>query len=233
MMLHSASVLQTPCRRALMLHASLLGGPRARTAHGCGWRRCLSRSAPGEAPRERLASLVAQARGSRALQELLAQRDEEPEEPADLVPVGACGAQCTCRHMWTARLGWPAGWHVYTCRSAAALGTWPAAGPPPMPTACARGSRPAPALSHRPAAATKIEWESPLRILQYPDPRLRAPNARVGGGYARMPGRTGSAHRRAESGGGGQAALKPVYARCRLGGAVHGSGAACACGAAC
>lgn len=30
------------------------------------------------------------------------------------------------------------------------------------------------------AAVTKLEWESPLRILQYPDPRLRAPNARVG-----------------------------------------------------
>ena len=29
-------------------------------------------------------------------------------------------------------------------------------------------------------AATKLEWQSPLRIIKYPDPQLRAVNARVG-----------------------------------------------------
>ena len=27
---------------------------------------------------------------------------------------------------------------------------------------------------------TKLEWPSPLRVLPYPDPRLRTPNAKVG-----------------------------------------------------
>lgn len=26
---------------------------------------------------------------------------------------------------------------------------------------------------------TKLEWQSPLAVLRYPDPRLRAPNARI------------------------------------------------------
>jgi peptide deformylase len=25
----------------------------------------------------------------------------------------------------------------------------------------------------------KLEWQAPLRVLLYPDPRLRAPNARI------------------------------------------------------
>lgn len=29
-------------------------------------------------------------------------------------------------------------------------------------------------------AVTKLEWTSPLTIVKYPDPRLRAPNAKVG-----------------------------------------------------
>lgn len=29
-------------------------------------------------------------------------------------------------------------------------------------------------------AVTKLEWQSPLSILKYPDPRLRAVNAKVG-----------------------------------------------------
>ncbi|EFN57416.1 hypothetical protein CHLNCDRAFT_17300, partial [Chlorella variabilis] len=29
-------------------------------------------------------------------------------------------------------------------------------------------------------AVTKLEWQSPLAVLRYPDPRLRAPNARIG-----------------------------------------------------
>ena len=29
-------------------------------------------------------------------------------------------------------------------------------------------------------AATKIEWESPLKVLRYPNPRLRATNLRIG-----------------------------------------------------
>ncbi|PNH07846.1 Peptide deformylase 1B, chloroplastic [Tetrabaena socialis] len=31
-----------------------------------------------------------------------------------------------------------------------------------------------------PAAVTKLEWSSPLQIVKYPDPRLRAVNARIG-----------------------------------------------------
>ena len=27
---------------------------------------------------------------------------------------------------------------------------------------------------------TKLEWQSPLAVLQYPDPRLRVANARIG-----------------------------------------------------
>jgi len=27
---------------------------------------------------------------------------------------------------------------------------------------------------------SKLEWQSPLTVLQYPDPRLRAQNARIG-----------------------------------------------------
>ena len=30
------------------------------------------------------------------------------------------------------------------------------------------------------AAVTKLEWQSPLTILKYPDPRLRAVNAKIG-----------------------------------------------------
>lgn len=40
--------------------------------------------------------------------------------------------------------------------------------PPPTPT------------SLPPPAVTKLEWQSPLEVLRYPDPRLRAPNARIG-----------------------------------------------------
>ena len=29
-------------------------------------------------------------------------------------------------------------------------------------------------------AVTKLEWVSPLEIIKYPDPRLRAVNARIG-----------------------------------------------------
>ncbi len=29
------------------------------------------------------------------------------------------------------------------------------------------------------SAVTKLEWQSPLQIIKYPDPRLRAPNARI------------------------------------------------------
>ncbi len=39
----------------------------------------------------------------------------------------------------------------------------------------------APALKHvRAPAVTDLAWESPLQIIRYPDPRLRAPNARIG-----------------------------------------------------
>jgi hypothetical protein len=31
-----------------------------------------------------------------------------------------------------------------------------------------------------PHAVDKIEWQQPLQVLKYPDPRLRAVNARVG-----------------------------------------------------
>ncbi|GAB4813678.1 hypothetical protein N2152v2_000724 [Parachlorella kessleri] len=83
------------------------------SSSGNRWSRCFSRSPPRPSPREllrdRFETLVASAKSSRALQELLEEREE------DNTPV-----------------------------------------------------------------ATKIEWESPLRILQYPDPRLRAVNAKVG-----------------------------------------------------
>jgi peptide deformylase len=26
----------------------------------------------------------------------------------------------------------------------------------------------------------KLEWQAPLQVIKYPDPRLRAPNARIG-----------------------------------------------------
>jgi peptide deformylase len=29
-------------------------------------------------------------------------------------------------------------------------------------------------------AVTKLEWKSPLEIVKYPDPRLRAVNAKIG-----------------------------------------------------
>ena len=31
----------------------------------------------------------------------------------------------------------------------------------------------------RPATVTKLEWTSPLQIIKYPDPRLRAVNAKI------------------------------------------------------
>ena len=35
-------------------------------------------------------------------------------------------------------------------------------------------------LACRTSAVTDLAWEAPLRIIRYPDPRLRARNARVG-----------------------------------------------------
>jgi peptide deformylase len=29
-------------------------------------------------------------------------------------------------------------------------------------------------------AVEKLEWQAPLQVIKYPDPRLRAPNARIG-----------------------------------------------------
>jgi peptide deformylase len=29
-------------------------------------------------------------------------------------------------------------------------------------------------------AVDKLEWQVPLQVIKYPDPRLRAPNARIG-----------------------------------------------------
>ena len=34
--------------------------------------------------------------------------------------------------------------------------------------------------SHDLCAVTELVWERPLTVLNYPDPRLRAPNARIG-----------------------------------------------------
>jgi peptide deformylase len=37
-----------------------------------------------------------------------------------------------------------------------------------------------PARPPAPATVDSLTWQSPLRILRYPDPRLRAVNARLG-----------------------------------------------------
>lgn len=58
--------------------------------------------------------------------------------------------------------------------------TWP---PPPLPacrltaTCTTRSPSDSPLPRH---AVTKLEWQSPLGVLRYPDPRLRAQNARIG-----------------------------------------------------
>ena len=50
--------------------------------------------------------------------------------------------------------------------------------PPPLPPAA--GSASVPLLNSAACAAvTKLEWQSPLAVLRYPDPRLRAQNGRI------------------------------------------------------
>ena len=69
--------------------------PRLTTglAQGSKWNRCFSRSlqrhSPRELLRERFASLIVEAKGSRALQELLEQREEEKQE--EQAPAGEGG----------------------------------------------------------------------------------------------------------------------------------------------
>ena len=48
--------------------------------------------------------------------------------------------------------------------------------PPGTSPACVPPTAPCPP----PAAATNLEWASPLRVLPYPHPLLRAPNLAVG-----------------------------------------------------
>ena len=107
--------------------------------------------------------VVAQARNR--LQELLEEmRNEEVEDVNSNVPVGEWGEPppAACRR------------HRRP--------------PPPLasPSACRCAGlsfikRPSPPPSfHNHPAATKLEWPSPLAVLRYPDPRLRAVNALVG-----------------------------------------------------
>ncbi len=51
---------------------------------------------------------------------------------------------------------------------------------PPPPPAPSQDTVPQRSKHVRAPAVTELAWESPLQIIRYPDPRLRAPNARIG-----------------------------------------------------
>lgn len=83
--MHAA--LQQAPRGALTVHARIQQLACRIAPRRTRWHRSLSSSGPAQLPRERFASLVLHAKNSRAMQELMAQRQEEKEEEEG-VPVG-------------------------------------------------------------------------------------------------------------------------------------------------
>ena len=116
-----------------------------------------SRCAP--VGRSVMADVRTQARGGKALQELLDGREEDREDDDD-TPIGRLR-----RKVYNGSV---------EAFGVALLGISKHACLPPLPLSL-------PALapqSH--TAVTQLQWESPLQVVKYPDPRLRAVNARVG-----------------------------------------------------